>query len=331
MTKTKPRTEKAKVSKGRELVITRMIDAPRDRVWKAWADPERVRQWWGPKHFTSPVAKSEFRVGGTYLYCMRSPEGKDYWSTGVFREIVRHERIVYTDSFADEKGRVVPGTYYGMGEDFPLEMVVTVTFEERDGKTKLTLTHAGMPGGPHDENAKQGWNETLDKLTEFVGDRRSRPKGRMTFVTPSDREIIMERVFDAPRERVFKAYTDPKAIPLWWGPRRYTTIVEKMDVRPGGTWRYISRGSDGAEFAFHGVYREIVRPKRIVTTFEFEGTPGHVVVDTATFEEHDGKTKVTVTSRFETVEDRDEMVKTGMEEGARESWDRLAEYLAEED
>src|SRR2546428_6432663 len=96
-----------------------------------------------------------------------------------------------------------------------------------------------------------------------------------------------------------------------------------MDVRPGGVWRYISRGADGPEFAFHGTYREIKRPERLVSTFEFEGMPGHVVVDTATFEERGGKTKVTVTSRFESVEDRDGMLKSGMEDGAAETWDRL--------
>src|SRR5881396_4223360 len=144
---------------------------------------------------------------------------------------------------------------------------------------------------------------------------------------PSDREIVGSRIMDAPPELVFKAYTDPELIPLWWGPRRYTITVDKMDVRPGGVWRYISRGADGAEDTFNGVYREVARPVRLVSTFEYEGMPGHIMVDTATFEEHGGKTKVTVTSRFETAEDRDGMVKSGMEGGAAESWDRLAELL----
>src|SRR5438128_7328723 len=144
---------------------------------------------------------------------------------------------------------------------------------------------------------------------------------------PSDREIVGSRIMDAPPELVFKAYTDPELIPRWWGPRRYATTVDKMDVRPGGVWRYISRGADGTEFAFHGTYREIKRPERLVSTFEFEGMPGHVVVDTATFEERGWKTQVTVTSRFESVEDRDGMLKSGMEDGAAETWDRLAELL----
>jgi uncharacterized protein YndB with AHSA1/START domain len=95
---------------------------------------------------------------------MRAPDGKDYWSKGVYREIEPLERIVVTDSFADEKGNVVPATYYGMSEDLPLELLVTVTFEERAGKTTLTLRHSGFPPGPDYDGAKAGWNESLDKL-----------------------------------------------------------------------------------------------------------------------------------------------------------------------
>jgi uncharacterized protein YndB with AHSA1/START domain len=154
-----------------------------------------------------------------------------------------------------------------------------------------------------------------------------RSSGSLTIALPSDREIVMTRVFDAPRELVFEAYTDPEAIPQWWGPRAYTTTVEKMDVRPGGAWRFVQRGADGAEHAFNGVYRDVVPPERLVSTFEYEGLPGHVVVDTATFEERDGKTTLTTRSLFDTVEDRDGMLQSGMETGAAESMDRLAEFL----
>jgi len=149
-----------------------------------------------------------------------------------------------------------------------------------------------------------------------------------SLTTPSDLEIVMTRVFDAPRDLVFKAYTDPEAIPQWWGQRASTTTVDKMDVRPGGVWRYIQRDADGNEYAFNGEYREIIPPERLVNTFEFEPMPGHVTVDTATFEDVDGKTRLTVSSLFTCIEDRDGMLSSGMEEGAIETWDRLAEYLA---
>jgi uncharacterized protein YndB with AHSA1/START domain len=150
-----------------ELVITRIFDAPRELVWRAWTDPKQIVKWWGPKNFTAPVAKIDLRVGGKYLSCMRSPEGKDYWSTGTYREIVPPERLVCTDSFADADGNVVPGSHYGLGEDFPLEMLVTITFEDVDGKTKMTLKHVGLPESMSDMT-RTGWNESFDKLAESL-------------------------------------------------------------------------------------------------------------------------------------------------------------------
>jgi len=121
-------------------------------------------RWWGPQHFTSPACRIDPRVGGTFHFCMRSPEGQDLWSTGVFRQFVPPERLVFTNCFADADGNVVPATYYGMGADIPLEMQVTATFEDQAGKTMLTLRHAGIPAGEMHESAIAGWNESLDKL-----------------------------------------------------------------------------------------------------------------------------------------------------------------------
>lgn len=145
---------------------------------------------------------------------------------------------------------------------------------------------------------------------------------------PEKHEVIITRVFDAPRERVFKAFTDPNLIPQWWGPKRYTTTVDRMEVRPGGVWRFVQRDESGSEFAFHGVYHETTSPERLVYTFEFEGVPGHVLLATVTFEElKDGKTKLTNASVFQSIADRDAMLRTDMEKGASESMDRFAELL----
>lgn len=146
------------------LVITRVFDAPPGLVFRAWTEPERVMCWWGPKGFTSPVARIDLRVGGSYLYSMRSPEGQDFWSTGVYREIVEPERIVLTDSFSDADGNVVPALHYGISGDWPLELRVTVTFEGVDGKTRLTLRHEGIPAGEGREMTGYGWNQSFDKL-----------------------------------------------------------------------------------------------------------------------------------------------------------------------
>ena len=148
-----------------DIVITRLFNAPVKLIWKAWTVPEHFMRWWGPKDFSCPVCTLDFRVGGRYINCMRSPEGKDYWTTGIYREIVPMKRIVSTDCFADEKGNVVPASHYGFTEkNWPLEMMVTVTFKESNGKTTMTLKHVGHPGGKMGEMATAGWNESLDKL-----------------------------------------------------------------------------------------------------------------------------------------------------------------------
>ena len=145
--------------------------------------------------------------------------------------------------------------------------------------------------------------------------------------TPSDREIVLTRVFEAPRRLLFKAYTDPDFIPQWWGPRGFTTSVDKMRVTPGGVWRFVQRRPDGNDYAFNGVYRGIVPPDWLAYTFEFESMPGHLLLETVTFEEKNGKTRVTANALFDTVKDRDGMLNSGMEKGAAESWERLAELF----
>lgn len=152
----------------REIVIKRTFDAPRELVWRAWTDPEHLMRWWGPKGFTSPFCKVDLRVGGTYLFCMRSPEGKDFWSTGIYREVTPPERLVWSDSFADEHGNRVPASYYEMGDDWPAEFPVTVTLEADEGKTRLTLRQGGVPAGQMTELCEAGWNESLDKFAEAL-------------------------------------------------------------------------------------------------------------------------------------------------------------------
>lgn len=143
-------------------------------------------------------------------------------------------------------------------------------------------------------------------------------------------ELLITREFDAPRELVFKAFTDPILLPQWWGPRNLSTEVDKMDVRPGGQWRFLNRDAEGKEYAFHGVYHEILAPERIIDTFEFEGLPetGHVTLETLKLEElPGGRTRLISQSVFQSVADRDGMLQSNMEEGINETYDRLEELL----
>lgn len=145
--------------------------------------------------------------------------------------------------------------------------------------------------------------------------------------TPSDREVRVERIFDAPRDRVWRALTDPELVKQWWG-RGNPLIIERMDVERGGHWRYVEH-SDHGTHGFEGRYREVTPPERLVATFEWDGMPGHVAVQTLTLEDMgDGRTRIVSTSIFHTTEERDGMLNSGMEGGLNQSYAALDRVLA---
>ena len=150
-----------------EIVINRVFNLPVSVVWLAWTDAEYFKKWWGPRSFTCPSSKMEAKVGGKYLNCMRGPDGKEFWSTGVVKELIPERKLVVTDSFSDEKGNIKPASEYGMPGDWPKELLITVYLEEADGATKMKLRHQGIPAEMREDCIK-GWNESLDKLEENI-------------------------------------------------------------------------------------------------------------------------------------------------------------------
>lgn len=154
----------AESAAGQEIVITRLVDAPREVVFKAWTQAERLKQWWGPQGFTTPFCAVDLRPGGVFLYCMQSPEGRDIWGRGVYRDIVVPERIVYSDTFADADGNPVSPTHYGMSAGHPAETLVTVTFTAHGHRTQVTVRQAVPESVPERSGIKQGWTEMLDRL-----------------------------------------------------------------------------------------------------------------------------------------------------------------------
>jgi len=150
----------------KKLIISRIFDAPRERVWQAWTDPEMFKKWWGPKKYTAPDSKMDVQVGGKYLASMQGPDGKKIWSGGTYKEIIPMEKLVLTDSFADENGNVVPSSHYGM-PGMPLETQIVVTFEDEGGNTKMTVRHEGM-AAQYQSDASGGWNESFDKLAKTL-------------------------------------------------------------------------------------------------------------------------------------------------------------------
>ncbi|MBS1878230.1 MAG: SRPBCC family protein [Actinobacteria bacterium] len=149
-----------------------------------------------------------------------------------------------------------------------------------------------------------------------------------TVTTPSEREIRVERVFDAPRDLVFATMTDPELIPQWWGQHGTTTAVEVMEPRAGGLWRFHSQDCDGNEVSFRGVYREVTAPERIVETFEWEGMPGYVCLETGILEDLGERTRLVSVTTFFTTEERDGMLQSGMERGMNETFERFDALLA---
>ena len=149
---------------------------------------------------------------------------------------------------------------------------------------------------------------------------------------PGKQEFFITRELDAPRELVFKAFTDPKLYVQWLGPRELTMTLEKFEPRSGGSWRYISKDKDGNAYGFHGVNHEVLPPERLIDTFEYEGLPekGHVALQTARFQElPSGRTKIMIQAVFQSVADRDGMIQSGAEKGITESYERLDELLEE--
>lgn len=157
-------TTKQDILRDVELTISYTFNAPRELVWDFWTDADLVKEWWGPSGYTAPFTSIDFRVGGECLYCMRSPDGKDIWSKGVYQEIIAPEKFIVTDSFSDEKGNLVHGSFYGMPEDFPEELLITVTLEDQGDKTRMILKHQGVPAGEMSQMTEQGWKESFDKL-----------------------------------------------------------------------------------------------------------------------------------------------------------------------
>lgn len=306
----------------KELIITRIFDAPREDVFKAWTEVERLRRWWGPKNFTNPVCEVDVRPGGAMRIHMRAPDGVVYPMTGVFHEIAEPERLIFTASALDAAGKPL------------FEQLTTVTFEDVGGKTKLTVHNSFSKirpeAAPHLAGAETGWNMSLDRLAEEAGSRRS--------------GLTITRVFDAPRNLVWKAVTEGESLMHWWGPKGFTPLMCEVDLRPGGVFRYSLRAPDGSLMWGKWVYGEIVAPEflvSVVSSTDEHGNPVHhpgganmpmEMHYTMTLSERGGKTTMTVFGvPFNATEEERKAFEMGrdyMKQGFHGTLDKLDAYLA---
>lgn len=286
----------------REIVVTRVFDAPRELVFDAWTDPRHVGAWWGPNGFTTTTHSIDVRPGGAWRFVMHGPDGTDYDNVIVYREIVRPERIVYQ---------------HGEDEGTDVYFNVTATFANENGKTRVTLrslfpTKEARDFAAEKYGAVEGANQHIDRLGEYV----AKQNVNLTFV----------RVFEAPRELVFRAWTDPRHIARWWGPQHFTNNVRKFEPRSGGAFEVDMVGPDGTVYPGGGTFVEVIEPQRIVFTSTALDDKGEVLIEdhnVVTFEEENGRTRMTLNARVVRAYGAGAQYLSGMEEGWSQSLARL--------
>jgi uncharacterized protein YndB with AHSA1/START domain len=259
----------------RTLVVARIFPASRELVFQAWSSAEHLQRWFCPAGYSVPQAKVEFRVGGAFEICMRSPQGQDHWSKGRFTEIVRNSRLVIDMQALDADERPLFRAY------------TVVSFEEqRGGSTRLevtqTYTQFDVRAQPMIEGAAQGWGETLDRLEqEVIRIRQSAPASRSVVYGT----FSIERTFAVSRATVFKALTDPAAKAKWFGGGNgYTLLAREMDARPGGREHVQGRWESGVVSTFDALYYDVVPDERLVYSYEMHLNERKISVSLATFE-----------------------------------------------
>lgn len=295
--------------------IDRVFSAPRKLVFDAWIEVKHFKEWWMPRGFTNPVCDftktktpGRAEVGSEIVLTSYHPEFGEMPMNGTFEEINPIDRIVFTSgAMPDASGAM------------QLVDRNIVTFSDAPGnKTRVVLEANVIKSSPQFEGAlvgmEQGWNESIDRLGELVEDT-------------SDREMSITRVVDAPRELVWKIWTEPEHVREWWGPNGFTNTIHKMDVNPGGEWLLTMHGPDGTDYPNHIKFIEIIKPERLIYD---HGQPedGGQFRTFVRFDEEGGKTRVSMKGVFKTVEYRRMVIeKYGALEGQQQHIARMEAYL----
>jgi uncharacterized protein YndB with AHSA1/START domain len=308
----------------RLIEISREYDAPRELVWDAWTDPKQVVKWWGPDGFSTTIEEMDVRPGGVWKHTFRGPDGAKYPNKSVFTEVVKPEKIVYQHAGAREGG---PGVHF----------TSTWTFESL-GPKKMRLTIRMVFDKPEDKEtvvreygAVEGGKQTLARLDDHLSTTATAP-------------FIISRTFNAPKDLVWKAWTERDRLMQWFGPMGFKMTQATLDFRPGGTFHYCIKGPDGKEMWGKFTYRVIVPQEKMVLVNSFSDAAGGVtrhpfspdwpreLLTTSTFEEKDGKTTVTI--EWSPLHATEVEVKTfadarpGMTGGWTGTFEQLEAYLA---
>lgn len=293
----------------RELILTRLFDAPRELVFEAWTDPKHLPHWWGPNGFRTTVRQHQLKPGGVWRLTMRGPEGRNYHNRLVFEEVVKPERLVYQhqpeagDEAASHQSIV---TFAARGNQ--TEVVMRLVFASRQERERIVTQY----------NAIEGGRETMDRLARYLP-------------AMSIPEMVLTRVFDAPRELAFKAWTERDRLQRWWGPKGFTNPVCEIEPRAGGSIRIHMRAPNGVVHPMTGTFLEVVEPERLVflsAALDQDGNEMFRIVNTVTFEAQGKQTKLTVQARVIMTTAVAPQFLAGMEIGWSMSFDRLADEVA---
>lgn len=286
------------------LTISRLLNAPRELVFEVWTKPEHIKHWWGPRGFTNTISKMDVKPGGEWVFVMHGPDGTNYPNTNVFQELVKPERIVLR--------------HVG-----PPDFTMIATFREQNGKTLLSIESYFDSAETLEKvikavKADKGLEENVDKLEEYLA--------KMPV-----KELMLTRVLNAPREVVFKAWTEVHQLAEWWGPRGFTNPVCQVDVREGGDIYIVMKGPDGGEYPMNGTFKEVVAPERLVFSsgaLDKNNKPLFEVLTTVTFEPVGDKTKMTLHASVSNLRPEGRQHIEGMNEGWSQSLDRLERFTA---
>jgi len=306
----------------REIFISRVLNAPRELVWKVWTEPEHIMQWWGPEGFTTTVHEMDVNENGIWRFVMHGPNNMNFPHKIVYSAVVKPERLEYTQGSEDINN--------------PTSFKTTVIFEEISGKTRLSMRLLFTTAKERDRVAKEygaveGQKQTIGRMEEHVSELQ---KGQ---------ELVLNQTFNAPRELVYKALTEAEALAQWWGPAGFEMCHSKLDFRVGGSFHYGMKAPNGMMMWGLFKYLEMVVPERLVYVNSFSDENGNVtpnsflpnfpleILNILTLSEHDGRTKLTLRGGPVNATAAEQKTFTdmqgGMEQGFAGTFDQLETYL----
>ena len=292
------------LSPGKELTITRVLNAPIDLVWKVWTDPDHIKNWWGPNGFTNTIFEMDVKPGGNWEFIMHGPDGKDYKNKSIFKEIIKHKRIVYEHLTGPKFRTTIEFTPQGKKTLLEWQMVFD-TPEERDKTVKTFKADVGL-------------KQNIFKLEGYLKN------------VSSEKVMTMTRTIKASGEILFKAWIDPEQLKKWWGPKGFTNPVCNADATPGGEILIHMEAPDKTIYPMGGEFHEIVEPERLVFTtaaLDKNGNRLFEVLNTVTFSDENAKTKLSLHAAVSNITEEGKPYIEGMNDGWIESIDRLAEFV----